>query len=348
MRVFVTGATGFFGRYIVAEGLRRGHTMRAMVRPSRDVATLPWHAHPRLEVARVDLRDWDALPDAVAGVDAVIHAAAQQGGDFHGQMEGTVRTTENLLHGMAASGVRRLVAVSTFSVYSALSLSRGATVTEETQLDPHMDDRDGYAITKHIQENAIREFAADKGWALTVLRPGIIFGPGETWNASLGMRKGDRLWFQIGGGSLLPLSYVEHCAEIALLCAERDEAVGQTLNAVDDDLPTVRHYLRVLRALEAPGAKIIPLPLPFMYAMARSAWMVNRIALKGRAKLPGLLVPARLHARFKSRRYSNRKLHDTLGWKPKYTFDEALARSCNGDAERTLDVSSITTTETPA
>jgi nucleoside-diphosphate-sugar epimerase len=341
MRVFITGATGFFGRYIVGEALRRGHTVRALVRPSRDVASLPWHGHPALEYARVDLRDRAALPDALAHVDVVIHAAAQKGGDFHEQMEGTVRTTENLMHGMAASGVRRLVAVSTFSVYSALSLRTGSTVTEETPLDPHMDDRDGYAITKHIQENAVREFAADKGWALTILRPGIIFGPGETWNASLGMQKGN-LWIQIGGLSVLPLSYVEHCAEIAMLCAERDEAIGETFNAVDDDLPTARRYLRVLRAQHDSRAKIIPLPLPIMFTMARGAWMVNRVLLKGNAKLPGLLVPARLHARFKSRRYSNRKIHDALGWQPRYTFEEALARSCNGEAERALDVNRTT------
>src|SRR5690606_23529600 len=102
--------------------------------------------------------------------------------------EGTVRTTETLLAAMDASGVGRLVAISTFSVYSALRLRRGATVDESTPIDPCMEDRDGYAITKHIQENTIRETAAAKGIALTVVRPGIIFGAGETWNASLWMR----------------------------------------------------------------------------------------------------------------------------------------------------------------
>lgn len=336
MTLFVTGATGFLGRYIVAEGLRRGHTVRAMVRPSRDAQSLPWHGHPRLELARVDLRDRDGLAGALGGVDAVVHTAAVKGGDFHEQMEGTVRTTEHLLAAMDAAAVKRLIAISTFSVYSALKLRSGATVDEETPIDPCMDDRDGYAITKHIQENTIRDTAAGKGWALTVVRPGIIFGPGETWNASLGMRKGNKLWMQLGGWSELPLSYVEHCAEVAVLCAERDEAVGETFNVVDDDLPTVKRYLRTLRRLQAPGAKIVPLPLPVMAGVARSAWIVNKTLLGGNAKLPGLFVPARLHARFKHRKYSNRKLHEKLGWKPRYDFEEALMRSVSGEAEESL------------
>ena len=343
MRLFVTGATGFLGRYIVAEGLRRGHTVRAMVRPSHAVDALPWYGHPKLELARVDLRNRAGLAEALAGVDAVIHTAAKKGGDFHEQMEGTVRTTENLLAAMDAAGVTRIVAISTFSVYSALTLYSRTTVTEETPIDPQMEDRDGYAITKHIQENTVRDTAAEKGWGLTVVRPGIVFGPGETWNASLGMRKGGKLWIQLGGWSVLPLSYVEHCAEVVVLCAEQDEAVGETFNVVDDDLPTVRRYLRALRKRELSGARIVPFPLPIMYAIARSAWIVNKGLLGGRAKLPGLLVPARLHARFKPRKYSNRKLHERLGWQPRYGFEEALDRSIDGQAEQSLRTANVKT-----
>jgi 2-alkyl-3-oxoalkanoate reductase len=335
MTILVTGAAGFYGRYIVAEALRRGHRVRALVRPSHDAAALPWPAAARLELVRVDLRDRAALPACLAGVDVVIHAAARKGGTLHEQMEGTVRATENLLAAMEEAGVTRLVAISTFSVYAAQDLRRDSTVSETTPLEARIEERDGYAVTKTLQEQLIREHAAAKGWALTVLRPGIIFGPGETWNAWLGVQLGSRLWLQVGGMSLLPLSYVEHAADVAVLAAERDEAAGQTFNVIDDDLPTVRRYLRVLRRQQA-GARIIPMPLAIMYLTARAAWLTNRYALRGKAKLPGLLVPAQVHARFKPRRYSNQKLHDRLNWQPRYSFDEALERSVNGEGERVL------------
>ena len=42
MRALVTGATGFLGRYVTAELLKRGHTVRAVVRPATDVSAVGW------------------------------------------------------------------------------------------------------------------------------------------------------------------------------------------------------------------------------------------------------------------------------------------------------------------
>ena len=47
----------------------------------------------------------------------------------------------------------------------------------------------------------------------------------------------------------------------------------------------------------------------------------------GKIKLPGILIPARLEARFKPFRYSNEKAQKILDWQPSYSLDEALKRS---------------------
>ena len=61
--------------------------------------------------------------------------------------------------------------------------------------------------------------------------------------------------------------------------------------------------------------------------MARGASMVNTLVFGGRAKLPSILIPVRLHARFKPLRYSNKRLHEALGWNQRYTLAQALDRS---------------------
>jgi len=91
VRLLVTGATGFLGRRVVADALRRGHTVRAMVRPGFDGASLP----PQVEIIRADLRDPHSID--VAGVDAVLHLAAAKTGDLYSQMHTTVVGTENLI-----------------------------------------------------------------------------------------------------------------------------------------------------------------------------------------------------------------------------------------------------------
>ena len=50
MKLLVTGANGFLGRYVVAEALRRGHAVRAVVRSAGDVAKNGWQPGPNFEL----------------------------------------------------------------------------------------------------------------------------------------------------------------------------------------------------------------------------------------------------------------------------------------------------------
>jgi 2-alkyl-3-oxoalkanoate reductase len=55
MKILITGASGFIGRYVVAAALRKGYDVRAVVRSPQQ--WLPWPSHPQLEIAHFDLRD---------------------------------------------------------------------------------------------------------------------------------------------------------------------------------------------------------------------------------------------------------------------------------------------------
>ena len=61
--------------------------------------------------------------------------------------------------------------------------------------------------------------------------------------------------------------------------------------------------------------------------------LTNRLLLGGRAKIPGIFVPARLHARCKPLRFDNRKIKQVLGWTPRYSLAEALDRSFADEAD---------------
>ena len=49
MKLLITGASGFVGQYVVAEALRRGLQVRAVLRPASNEKRLIWHNHPNLE-----------------------------------------------------------------------------------------------------------------------------------------------------------------------------------------------------------------------------------------------------------------------------------------------------------
>lgn len=319
MKLLVTGAGGFLGRYVVDEALRQGHTVRAMVR-------CPSAARAGTEVCVVDLRSRRGLVEAVAGVDAVLHLAAAKSGDVYAQYAGTVVATENLLWAMDQANVRRIVHVSSFSVYNWLRMRGGSVVDESSPVEKNAFDRDAYAHTKLVQERLVREHAANNGWTWTVLRPGMIIGPDNLWGARVGVQ-GRRTWVRMGAWARLPITYVENVAEAVVLAAEREAAAGQVLNVVDDETPRQRHYVSLLRDRTTPRPKVIALPWLGIRVAARLASLTNKLFLRNRARLPGILVPCRVHARFKPLKYTNRKIKEVLGWTPRYSLVEAIDKS---------------------
>jgi len=327
MKLLITGASGFLGRYVTAAALRKGHQVRAVVRPASDIALIPWAQHSNVELARLDLRRRTGIADALVGIDAVIHLAAAKAGDFYAQFAGTVLATENLLAAMGEKEVKRLVAISTFSVYDYINIESEETLDESSPLVEDTASRDEYAQTKLLQEQLVRDFESKQGGLITVLRPGVIYGRDNLWTARLGAGLGESWWLRIGAQSQLPLSYVANCADAIVMAAEQGAAIGQTINIFDDNPPTQREYAKQLKKQVPNPPKFVPMNWMLMRSIGDLAWFVNKRLLGGKAKLPGVLIPSRLDARFKPLQYSNEKLKATLGWEPRYGLEEAIARS---------------------
>jgi uncharacterized protein YbjT (DUF2867 family) len=106
MKLLVLGATGATGRLVVDQALAAGHHVRALVRPPEKLAA----AGPALEVITGQATDPVHVGDAMAGVDAVISTL--------GAASGSVMTdaARAIIAGSAASGVRRVVVLSSYAV----------------------------------------------------------------------------------------------------------------------------------------------------------------------------------------------------------------------------------------
>jgi UDP-glucose 4-epimerase len=306
---------------VVAELLRRGHTVRALIRPAARPDDLHWPE--QVEVVRADLRVARDLILAFAGVDVLVHLAAAVSGSEEAQFTATVVGTERLLEAMALSQTRRLVLASSFSVYD-WSAIRG-TLTEQSPLESGTDlyERDGYAIAKVWQERVVRRTCAARGWELTVLRPGFIWGRGHAYLACLG-QKLRRVHLVFGAWSRIPLTHVVNCADLFATAAEHPRAIGETINVVDSD--EIRTWGYLGKYLRHSGSAAVRLPVPYGVALACTSlarWSSRRI-FHGKGKLPSLLIPCRFEARFKPLRFSNRKAREVLGWQPPLSFAECL------------------------
>lgn len=327
MKLLITGASGFVGKYVVAAALRAGHQVRAVIRPKTNETRFAWHTHPNIEFARADLRSRKGLAEVVEGVDAVIHLAATKGGDFYDRFAGTVIGTENLLLAMKEANIRHLVVTSTFSLYDYQKIPRETVLDEKSPIEVDALDRDAYAQTKLIQEDLIREFAKESEAKVTIIRPGMIYGRESLWHALLGAEMGENRWLRIGGKATLPMAYVENCSEAIVQALTAEKAIGQTINIVDDNLPTQSSYIDGLLKHETEPPKMTPVSWSLMQGIANLAWFVNKRLLRGQARLPGILVPAQLQGRFRPLQYTNELAKSLLDWQPRYSFEEALDRS---------------------
>lgn len=326
MRVLVTGATGFLGRYLVSEAVRRGHEVTALVRPSRKAAD---DFFPQgVTIARADVRSKADLPAALEGIEAVIHLAACVVGDDDAQFASTVVGTENLLDAMVEKNVTRLVHCSTFSVYDWQQ--PGQVLDEESDLEPDLYARDGYAISKVWQERLVRRYANQHGRQLTVLRPGFIWGAGHEHIEGIGPSIGN--WHVvIGGGRPLPLTYVENCTDCFLDALESPVAIDETYNVIDTDTVTAWEFMG--QCIDAGVVKGRRLYLPYWIAscIAQTTSWTSRLLFGPVGKLPGLFVPIKFRARFRPLQFPNRLLRKRLQWQPKWNVREAWKRIALGE-----------------
>jgi nucleoside-diphosphate-sugar epimerase len=185
--VFLTGGSGFLGGHLLRELRAAGCEVRALSRRAdSDAALTAAGATP----VRADLADPASLQRALAGCEAVFHAAAdtsvwrpQAAAQTAANVDGTV----HLLRAAEAAGVRAFVHTSSVSAFSHLV---SETLTESVA------QRGGeswinYERSKYLGEQAVR--AAALPWI--VFNPSQILGPGDrhNWSRLIGMVDREKL-----------------------------------------------------------------------------------------------------------------------------------------------------------
>ena len=298
MRVFVTGATGALGRYLVPGLIAAGHQVTASTRTPGKVAQL---RAAGAEPVVLDGLDREAVIAAVraAGPEVIVHQMTALAGlgsqsfrrvdrAFAATNELRTRGTDNLLAAAARAGTRRVIAQG----YAGAGPDRrgGRLKTEEDPPDwrPIRSAMRAPAAIRHVEEAVQAE--APEG---IVLRYGTFYGPGASDVLLEAVRK--RQVPVIGGGTGV-WSFIEITDAAAATVAAVGRGAPGVYNVVDSDPAPVAQWLPYLASVA--GAKS-PLRVP--------AWLGRLLA--------GEFVEAQMTS---SRGFANEKTRKELDWEPRY------------------------------
>lgn len=303
--ILVTGASGFIGRQLCEELLRRGHRVRAAVRaPCR----LPEGAEP-VTVGAID--GWTYWSAALRDIDTVIHLAARahvmkdKSADPLAEfLKVNLLGTANLAQQAAAAGIRRLVYVSSVKV-NGEQTRNGQSFSEQDMAAP----RDAYGISKWQAEQALRNISRMTGLEVVIVRPPLVYGPGVKGNFF-------RLMAAIDRGVPLPLSgahnlrsmvYAGNLADALIACASHPAAAGRAYLVSDgEDVSTAKLAEAIARALGRSSSSFY-----FPPGLLRAAATVL-----GRKEQADRL--------FASLQVSDHKIRRELGWAPPYSMEQGL------------------------
>jgi nucleoside-diphosphate-sugar epimerase len=326
-RLLVTGSNGFIGTKVVERLLEYGITnLRCFVRPSGKLENLKKILSQRSNAKSVELVSGDLLSredcrKATQDVSVIIHLAAGMEKSFAGAFMNSALATRNLLDAFLEVGKpKRFVNVSSFAVYSNLSLKHNSLLDETCPLETASQERfDAYGFGKLKQEEIVREYAKHHRLPCVTLRPGYVFGAGKQ---ELNGRVGIKIFgpfIQVNGSNLLPLTYVDNCAEAIVLAGLTPGIDGEVFNIVDDDLLTARQFLKTYKV--ARRFRSVSVPYWVAYS-ACYAW--EKYSKWSKGQLPPAFNRRRCVANWKSQRYSNEKLKTRLGWKPRVPMKQAM------------------------
>jgi dihydroflavonol-4-reductase len=316
VRVALTGASGYTGGRLLAALLARGDEVSALVRGGAGRGTPPGKGARLVEG---DLTDGRGLASLVEGAQAVIHVAAVYRTAGHRDSyyrDVNVGGTERLLEAAVRSGVRRFVHTSSVGVHGHVEKP---PADETTPLAPG----DIYQVTKAEAERLALQYHGKGGLLVTVVRPGAIYGPGETRLLKLFRAIARGRYAIVGSGRPYyhPV-YIDDLVSGFLLALDRPEAPGEAF-LIAGPRYVSQSELAAIIARHTHG-RVLPFRIP--------AWPVQLAGDLCEALCVPFGIEPPLHRRrvdfwTKSRAFSIEKARRLLGYAPAVDVEEGIART---------------------
>jgi nucleoside-diphosphate-sugar epimerase len=319
-RALVTGATGFLGAALAARLRTLGFEVTGL---GRDHARGQALAAAGVRFVACDLGDAAALTAACAGHDYVFHSGALSSpwGRWDDFYRANVTGTRHVVAASRAAGVRRLIHVSTPSLY--IDHRDRLAIREDEPLPSRPINH--YAATKRLAEAVIDEAHA-AGLPVITIRPQGIFGPGDRtlFPRILRVARRGRLPLIGDGRNVIDVTYVDNVVDALVACATSPPAtLGHKYNISNGE--PVGNYDMIERVLAAVGVHCRQVRVPFAVAWA-AAGLLEAVHRLGRLEREPPLTRYSVLVLARSRTLDISAARGALGYHPRIGLDEGIQR----------------------
>ncbi|MGR3465075.1 NAD-dependent epimerase/dehydratase family protein [Limimaricola sp.] len=309
----VTGAAGFVGGHLVRHLHARGDRVRAMVRDAAQAAAL----EPFAEVVLGDVTRPETLGPACEGVTGVYHIAGlfrQEGVPDSAFWDVNVDGVRHVFEAAIAAGAARVIHCSTNGVHSDI---KDPPADETADFNPG----DLYQVTKLEGEKIADSYFEEGRIGGLVIRPTMIYGPGDDRTLKLFRMISRRRFFYVGPGTALTHWVdVRDLAEAFRLAMQRDDVNGEAFliggaryHELKDNVHEIARQLGVPEPwLHLPVAPVMTLAL-----------LTEKICKPIGVEPP--LFRRRVSFFLKNRAYDIGKAQRMLGYAPRQDFAGEVA-----------------------
>jgi len=309
MKVTIVGGSGFIGGYLLNDLLRQGFDVK-------NVDKYQSKQHDNI-TSVADIRAPELLSQVIVSSDWLILLAAEHADNVTPTSlyyDVNVNGARNVIDVAEQKGIKKILFTSTVAVYGL----NKANPTEHSPKDPF----NHYGKSKHQAEEILINWYNEKPneRSLVIIRPTVIFGPGNIGNVyNLLHQISINKFIMIGNGdNKKSMSYVENVSAFICYCIKKDLKGYNLFNYADKPDLTTKEL--VAQAEIALGKKTIPLKIPYALGIMGGYFFDMLSKLTGK-KYP--ISAVRIQKFCATTQFSSVHVEQT-GFKPKFTLNEGL------------------------
>lgn len=320
-KILVTGASGFIGRHVINKLVQEGYYVQAFVRKLSFTKELE---RLGVEIHFGDIRDMRTFRQATKGIHCIIHLAAGTHGGQEDLYDITVTGVKNLIELAAENGVKKVVYLSSMSVYEVNSIKPRAILDEKQELERKMEARGAYSCSKGEAEKLVLKAMGKNNVAWKILRPAMIIGKGsDPFLPPLGVSLSKRLNVIFGSGrEKLRLVHIDDAVEAILLLIREKTNDNKIYNLIPPEMISKKEYIELIIKNLHPNSKSLYAP----HFMIKLGIIVSGALLRLMGKAPFLTL-YRYKASQRNVVFDGSLISRELGWHLRKGLRERLVET---------------------